>query len=132
MAEAIFNKLAHQDGISNQIIVTSAGTKDWDIGLRPDHRTRQLLQAHGYPLDPNKRARQITSQEIETSDYIIAMSHRVAGELGYHENVHLLLGFVKDIQSKDIPDPYPSNTFPQAFTLIEKGVKAFYDFLQPQ
>ena len=130
MAEAIFKSLANQDGLAECFEVTSAGTKDWDIGLRPDHRTQRQLSEHGYPLDPNKRARKIMQSEIANADYLIVMSRRVAGEIGERPNVFLLMDFVEGMEGNDVPDPYPNNTFPQAFNLIQRGVTAFYGNLK--
>ena len=129
MAEAIFNTLAEADGRAHLFQVSSAGTKDWDVGLRPDPRTQILLEKHGYPLSPLKRAQMITQEEIRQADYLIAMTERVADELGGGENVSLLLNHAADMPLKDIPDPYPTDTFPEAFGLIEHGVQAFYAFL---
>jgi protein-tyrosine-phosphatase len=84
---------------------------------------------HGYPLSPHKRAQMITQEEIRQADYVIAMTERVANELGGGENVSLLLDYAEDMPVKDIPDPYPTDTFPEAFSLIEHGVPAFYAFL---
>lgn len=130
MAEAIFNKFAEEDGLSDQFIVSSAGTKNWDVGLRPDPRTLEILEENGYPISNKKRARLITKDEIKDADFLIAMTQGIADELGNGENVHLLLKFVDEIDSKDIPDPYPTNTFPQAFRLIEIGMRAFYAYLK--
>ena len=129
MAEAIFNTLAEADGRAHLFQVSSAGTKDWDIGLRPDPRTQKLLEKHGYPVSPHKRAQMITQEEIRQADYVIAMTERVADELGGGENVSLLLDYAADMPSKDIPDPYPTDTFPEAFSLIEHGVRALYAYL---
>jgi protein-tyrosine phosphatase len=129
MAEAIFNKLAALEGRSDYFLVTSAGTKDWDIGLHPDPRTMMLLKEHHYPLSPNKRAQMITIDEVKAADYVIAMDQRVADELGNGDNVYLLLDFVDGVPFKDISDPYPTNTFEEAFTSIELGVNAFYAHL---
>ena len=132
MAEAIFQELARRDGILDQFDVSSAGTKDWDIGLRPDYRTQQLLKENGYPLDPKKRARMIRNEEIKSADFLIAMSRRVADELGSGENVHLLLSYVSNLETKDIPDPYPTDTFLEAFNLIKMGTESFYRHLKEQ
>jgi protein-tyrosine phosphatase len=129
MAEAIFNTLAEADDRAHLFKVSSAGTKDWDVGLRPDHRTRKLLEKHGYTLSPSKRAQMITQDDIQNADYLLAMSQRVADELGGGENVSLLLDYAADIPLKDIPDPYPTDTFPEAFSLIEHGVRDFYECL---
>lgn len=130
MAEGVFTTLVARDGYETAFEISSAGTKDWDVGLRPDSRGLRLLAQHGYHLIPYKRAQMITADEIRDSDYVIAMSQRVADELGNGENVHLLLDFVPDLPTKDIPDPYPNDTFPEAFNLIKHGVKAFYASLK--
>lgn len=130
MAEAIFNALVKADGHAQDFVVSSAGTKNWDVGLRPDPRTLNLLEEHNYWLSPDKRAQMISDEDLRDADYVIAMTQRVADELGQEDNVHLLLDFDPDTTSKDIPDPYPTNTFPQAFQLIELGVKAFYSYLK--
>lgn len=132
MAEAILIKLALQDGVLDQLEISSAGTKDWDVGLPPDYRTRQLLEKHHYPLNPNKRAQQISNQEIKEADYLIAMSCEVADELGWGDNVYLLMDFVEKSKTRNIPDPYPTDTFPQTFDLVEQGVKAFYKHLKTE
>lgn len=132
MAEAIFKKMAQLEGILDRFDVSSAGTKDWDIGSRPDYRTQQILEAHGYPLDPDKRAKKITQADLETADYLVVMSKRVADELGNRNNVFPLMSFVDNPETLDVPDPYPGDTFPQAFNLIEQGTKAFYAHIKAE
>ncbi len=127
MAEAIFKTKVNDAGLADRFEISSAGTKDWDIGLPPDRRAQEQLQIHDYPLNPHKRARKITNSEIQETDYLIAMSERVANALSHAKNVHLLLDFCPEITQKDIPDPYPTNTFPKAFSLIEKGCAALLD-----
>lgn len=130
MAEAIFIKFAEEDGLSDRFVISSAGTKNWDVGLRPDPRAIEVLEENDYAISNKKRARMITIDELIDADYLIAMDQGIADELGNGENVHLLLNFAHNKLVKDIPDPYPTNTFPQAFRLIEEGVRAFYAYLQ--
>ena len=130
MAEAIFKEHARSEGVLDHFDIMSRGTNDWDIVLRPDPRTQRILKLHHYPLDETKRAEKITPHEIQIADYLIAMSQRVADELAHEENTHLLMSFVENPKSLDIPDPYPSDTFPEAFILIEQGVKAFLKILK--
>ena len=130
MAEAIFRKRIKDADLKACFEISSAGTRDWDVGLRPDPRAKAQLDLHGYSLDSQKRARQITPIEITKADYVIAMTARVASELGDGENVHLLMSFVPGEAALDIPDPYPSDSFPEAFEKIERGIKAFVRFLE--
>jgi len=129
MAEAIFKQLAERDGVQNKFEVSSAGTKDWDIGLRPDPRTQKLLLKHGYSLDPGKRATMITRSEIKNADFLNVMSNRIAQELGYREYVMLLMDYTENSRGMDIPDPYPTDSFPHAFQMIQEGVRGFYNQL---
>lgn len=130
MAEAIFKDLARQDGLLDAFEVSSAGTKDWDLGLCPDYRTRKILADHNIPLDPDKRARLLTDQDLREADYILVMTGDIAEDLGNRANVYRIMDFVPNSQIRDIPDPYPTDTFPQAFILINRGVKAFYENLK--
>jgi len=130
MAEAIFSSLAKNDGLLNTFNISSAGTEDWDVGHQPDPRTCKILNENNYALDPQKRARMISAADIEGADYIVCMSRNVALELGNGKNVFLLLDFVDGYEGLDVPDPYPTDTFPQAFEMIEKGVKAFYAYMK--
>jgi protein-tyrosine phosphatase len=130
MAEAIFNQIAAQDALEDHFEISSAGTKDWDVGLPPDYRTRQILADHNIPLNPQKRAQKIRTSDLAQADYLIAMSERVAKDLNWKENVYLLMDFVDGSEIRNIPDPYPTDTFPQAFNLIEQGVTAFYEKLK--
>ncbi len=130
MAEAIFKELAHREGNLIHFEVSSAGTKNWDVGLWPDYRTRQILDENNIPLDPGKRAQMITEREKNQADYLIAMSEKIAIELGNKDTVYLLLDFVDDIENKNIPDPYPTDSFPEAYELISRGIKAFFDYVK--
>lgn len=130
MAEAIFKDIARRDGTLELFGVSSAGTKNWDIGLQPDFRARQVLAEANITLDPGKRAQMISDLQRQDADYVIAMTERIAQELGEHENVFLLMDFVEDAPMRDIPDPYPTDTFPEAFQLINCGVKSFYAYLK--
>jgi protein-tyrosine phosphatase len=130
MAEAIFKNLALRDGNLDHFDVSSAGTKNWDVGLRPDYRTLQILSDHNISLDPGKRAQMITEKDKQNADYIIAMSERVENDLGSQNNIYLLLDFVDSIDDKNIPDPYPTDTFPEAFESIHQGVEAFYEYIK--
>ena len=130
MAEAILKAFIDRDGLNNWFDISSAGTENWDVGLPPAYRSAKLLQEHNYPLDPAKRASKISAKAIQEADYLIAMTAKIAQALGNRENVYLLMDFVERPKSSDIPDPYPTDTFPQAFEMIEKGVRAFYSYLK--
>jgi len=130
MAEAILNTMVEQDGLNARFDISSAGTENWDVGLPPDHRSAKLLVEHNYQLDPAKRAKLISANEIQDADYLVAMTTRIVKALGNHDNVYLLMDFLNNPVSRDIPDPYPTDTFPQAFRMIEKDVRAFYSFLK--
>ena len=68
MAEAIFNNLIQKERKANYFQVSSAGTKNWNIGLRPDPRAQKILAQYGYHISPHKRSQKISSDEIKNSD----------------------------------------------------------------
>lgn len=129
MAEAILNTMVSRDGLNARFDISSAGIENWDVGLPPDHRSANLLLEHNYRLDPSKRAKLISRIETQNADYLVAMTARIAKALGNQDNVYLLMDFLGNPVSRNIPDPYPTDAFPQAFRMIEKGVRAFYSFL---
>jgi len=130
MAEAILQALVNREELNKWFDISSAGTENWDIGLPPDNRSVKLLKQNNYPLDPVKRAREISTEEIQNADYLIAMTSKIAQSLGNGDNVYLLMDFIDNPKTRDIPDPYPNDTFPEAFEMIEKGVKAFFAYLK--
>jgi protein-tyrosine phosphatase len=126
MAEAIFQKLARDAGLSDRFEIASVGTDDEDIGL-PIHRgTRAVLQQHGIPYSNDKRATLVTRADVEEADYTLAMTRQHLSELqalrpARSGEMRLLMDFVPSGEGRDIPDPYYTRNFDEVYAMISAG-----------
>ncbi|XP_056632609.1 low molecular weight phosphotyrosine protein phosphatase 1-like [Diorhabda sublineata] len=109
IAEAVFQNLVNQKGLSNQWVVDSAAIGPWHVGKQPDHRARQILQNHNIPY--NGRARQIEKKDFNEFDFIFGMDEENISDL--HSRAPkdskakiLLLGDFDPEGDKIIRDPY--------------------------
>ncbi|XP_073731572.1 low molecular weight phosphotyrosine protein phosphatase isoform X1 [Misgurnus anguillicaudatus] len=71
IAEAVFQKLVTDSGVSDKWIIDSGATSDWNIGSLPDHRGLACLRKHG--IETDHRARQITKDDFMKFDHILCM-----------------------------------------------------------
>ncbi len=109
-AEGIFRSQLENAGLSQQVMVDSAGTSNWQIDSPPDPRARQAAKARGYNLDA-LRGRQIHSDDFEKFDLIIAMDKSNYSDLvdlagNNASRVHLMLDFASRSDLDEVPDPY--------------------------
>ena len=112
MAEAIFAHLVDQAGLSSAFQIDSAGTSNYHPGKRPDHRTLQVLAQHGIQIEHG--ARQVTPQDFENFDYILAMDQQNWIDLKHvqaraHQPKAILErmnAFDDQASGIDVPDPY--------------------------
>ena len=51
----------------------SAGTASYHVGSRPDSRSARTCARHGVPI--NHRARQVTEEDFQEFDYLLAMDN---------------------------------------------------------
>lgn len=115
-AEVILRHYATEAGLS--IEVDSAGTSNYHPNKAPDTRSQQHGKARGYDLSA-LRARQITAQDFESFDLILAMDHNNLADLQDYYNrlvpqgntalkARLALMSQHDTQfpQQAVPDPY--------------------------
>lgn len=126
MAEAVFQKLVVDAGLTEQIKVDSAGTGGWHVGEKAHRGTRQVLQKHD--INYNGRARQVTAVDMSNpADYIVAMDSSNYRDLedryGHHPRLYRLLDFARNTSAKDVPDPYYSGNFEYVYQLVEDGCR---------
>jgi protein-tyrosine phosphatase len=129
MAEAIFNYKISEKGLIHQFQSDSCGTGDYHIGLPPDHRTIKNTLSNGVPI--SHAARQLTEQDLETFDLILAMDQR------NYENIHLLstaevnrhkIKLMRDFdphEPGEVPDPYWGGDveFQQVFQILDRSIE---------
>uniref|UniRef100_A0A8C5MST5 Low molecular weight phosphotyrosine protein phosphatase n=1 Tax=Leptobrachium leishanense TaxID=445787 RepID=A0A8C5MST5_9ANUR len=72
IAEAVFRKLATDEGVSNQWNIDSAATSTYEIGNPPDYRGQTCMRRHGISM--NHTARQWSIDSAATSDWNVGCS----------------------------------------------------------
>jgi protein-tyrosine phosphatase len=118
MAEIVLRRLAREAGVDHLIEVDSAGTGDWHIGERADHRALTALSRAGFDGSLH-RARQFDPRWFLRRDLVIALDRGhlrtlrswAANDLE-RGRIHLLrsfdptLGADPSTSDLDVPDPY--------------------------
>lgn len=129
-AEGVFRHLVEQQGLTEQIIIDSAGTHDYHIGEPPDARAQVAAARRGYDLS-GLRARQVARDDFSTFDYILAMDKANLGLLrqqcpdDYRDRLKLFLEFADHGALREVPDPYYGGAqgFEQVLDLAEQGAR---------
>ena len=134
MAEAVFCRLAEEDGLKNSFRVTSFGTSDCEEGNPVYYPAAQTLKNHGV-TNFHHRAQMISLKDIKNSDYIIVMDHmnmrdivRMTG--GQYGEKIFKLGYFSD--GEDVDDPWYTRDFERAYQSIKVGCQAFLQYLKTQ
>ncbi len=112
-AHGVFEQLVVEAGLGGRIRVDSAGTGDWHVGRAPDPRARQAAMARGVDIG-QLRARQVSRQDFDVFDYILAMDRANLADLhamkpsGFQGYLGLFLPFATggDGDVEEVPDPY--------------------------
>ena len=135
-AEAIFINLLEQKGLTDGFIVDSAGTGSWHIGKKADSRMR--IAAERRDLNILSRARQITIEDFDKFNYILAMDDSNFRDIQDLKNRKSLNSFasIKKIQNfrsvfnhQEVPDPYfgGDEGFDYVLDILEDSVNGFLD-----
>lgn len=107
-------RLVSEAGLEDEIALDSAGTGAWHVDEPPDPRALQAAARRGITLDGV--ARQVTEQDFERFDLILAMDasnqrvlRQLAPDARGREKVSLLREFDPasyGTHELDVPDPY--------------------------
>ena len=135
-AEAIFINLLKKKGLTDRFIVDSAGTGSWHIGKKADSRMR--IAAERRDINILSRARQITSEDFEKFNYILAMDDSNFRNIQDLKNRTSLTDFssIQKIQNfrsvfndQEIPDPYfgGDEGFDNVLDILEDSVSGFLE-----
>jgi len=137
LAEGIFLHLVHEAGLTDRFEIDSAGTGAWHVGERPDARASMVASKHGVHLD--SRARQITSDDLDRFDYVIAMDRenlrnieRLADASGTDAEVHLLREYDNSADGDEVPDPYygGASGFETVYEMVHRSCQNLLDQLK--
>ncbi|MEQ1883139.1 MAG: low molecular weight protein-tyrosine-phosphatase [Burkholderiales bacterium] len=125
-AEGVFRRLAERAGMLERIMVDSAGTHSYHVGLQPDPRAQAAAAQRGYDLSA-LRARQFSARDVMDFDYVLAMDsenleevRRLIPKDKYHKT-QLFMNFSTQHHGQDVPDPYYGSIdgFEQVLSMVE-------------
>jgi protein-tyrosine phosphatase len=126
MAEAVFQNMVDEAGLSEHILVDSVGTGSWHEGEKAHRGTRRVLAQHGIKYEG--RARQVKPGDLaDQSAYIISMDmsnlNTLRSRFGSHPQMYRLLEFAGPTSVKDVPDPYYQGNFEVVYQLVTDGCR---------
>jgi protein-tyrosine phosphatase len=128
MAEVVLRDQLSKAGLTDRVIVDSAGTGDWHIGDRMYARAKAQLARNGYDGDAH-RARQFDPSWLSERDLILAMDaanlrdlRALAAPEG--QSRIRLFGDIAGLNGQDVPDPYGGSAadFARVLDLLETGM----------
>lgn len=131
MADGVFQHKVNQAGLSDKIMVDSAGTGSWHVGQQAHVGTRNVLKKHNIPYDG--RARQFARRDLSDFDYILAMDSSNLTNISQYAGgesdgeIKLFLSYAKSARTVDtevVPDPYYDDRFDYVYELVDKGCDA--------
>jgi len=141
-AEAVMRGLVAERGLADEIEVDSAGIGDWHIGKGPDERAVAAGARRGIELVGT--ARQISREDFERFDWIIAMDNRNIGSLqdlaaGDPDipEPQLLRSFDPEAVAAgelEVPDPYygGEDHFDNVVDLVQRGCEGLLDAIEAE
>ena len=129
-AEGVMRALVREAGLEEDIEIDSAGTGAWHAGSSPDPRSTAAAARRGITLEG--AARQVTDEDFETYDLILAMDSENLHELrrrapaGKEGKIRLLCG------DADVPDPYygGGRGFDDVLDQVEAACRTLLDELR--
>jgi protein-tyrosine phosphatase len=140
MAEGVFQYMVNQAGLSDKVIVDSAGTAGYHEGEQAHHGTLGIFKKYDIPY--NGRARRLTRQDFETYDYILAMDEENLAHIRALQPKHtkpvirLFLDYAEGIKTREVPDPYYNGKFDEVYDLVTNAsaglLKAVRETLRQQ
>ncbi len=136
-AEAVFRAKAQKRGLEQQLIIDSAGTSHWHQGNPPDKRSQEAAGRRGYNM-ARLKARQVTSDDFDRFDFILAMDESNYGDLAAMQPpntraaLHLYLRDFGQHNLHEVPDPYYGGTdgFEQVLDLLESASDSLLDAIE--
>jgi protein-tyrosine phosphatase len=137
LAEGIFHHLVDEAGLSERFDVDSAGTGSWHLGELPDARASMVARQHGVEL--TTRARQLTPEDMQRFDVVIAMDHenlrnieRMADAAGSEARIKLLRAYDSNGDGEEVPDPYygGASGFENVYEMVRRSCQMLLEELR--
>lgn len=134
LAEHCFRMAVEERFASEHFEIDSAGTSAYHVGEGPDSRMRRTAARHGLEYDGT--ARQVTQQDLDHFDYILAMDQTNYSQLmamavseAQRVKIKLLGDFNPQDPGIEIPDPYYSGPegFEHVYTMVNRAVRGLIE-----
>lgn len=110
-AHGLFEHIVSEAGLSDKIVVDSAGTGGWHAGDPPDKRAQATAVQRGYNIS-HLKARQVNQMDYQRFDYILAMDEQNLNDLtefkpvDFKGELGLFLELAGVDDAREVPDPY--------------------------
>ena len=128
--EGVFKHFVDERGLNTRFFIDSAGTIGYHSGANADPRMQEAAAGRGYDL--TSVARQVSEEDLNTFDLIVAMDkdnladleHRAGGQ---REHIRLLGSFLPEVENvgdvPSVPDPYYGGAagFEEVLDMIESA-----------
>ncbi len=131
MAEFVFRDMVQKRGMEKNFFIASSATSREEIG-NPVHRGTQKKLAEVGISTAGKYAVQLTKEDYENFDYILAMDSYNLRNLtpiignDTKDKVHLLLDFA---DGGNIADPWYTGNFEETYKDVVRGCEGFLQHL---
>jgi protein-tyrosine phosphatase len=130
MAEAIFKHKVTARGWDAYFDADSCGTGNYHIGSQPDPRTIANAGKNGIPID--HCARQLSEQDLEDFDFVIAMDSsnlqnilKLSNARQHAKKIRLMRDFDPASKGAEVPDPYfgGEEGFQQVYEILDNAME---------
>lgn len=135
-AEGVFRDYVEQQGVAENFHIDSAGTIGYHSGNPADPRMCEAAARRGYEL--TSTSRQVTPEDPEEFDLIVAMDRDNLAELkylagGHRPHIRLLGSYLPEHrgtqgQAPQVPDPYYGGLqgFEVVLDMLERACPGIY------
>lgn len=133
MAEMMMRQLVAQNGLSQQIQVSSRSTSTYEIGNPPHAGAIKELKEHNIPVVAHQ-AKQITRDDFAEADLIIGMDKQNIIDLQqmsptqYQDKIHLAYSILN--QDKQVQDPWYDHNFNRTYRQLTQILPAWLKNLE--
>lgn len=130
MAEFVMKQMVSDAGLESQFEIASAATSTEEIGNPVYPPARRKLAEHGIGC-AGKTARQMTRQDYDYYDRIVAMDHKNLRNLKrmFGDDIEHKISLLMDFTHRpgDVADPWYSGDFEATWQDVEEGCKALLE-----
>lgn len=136
MAEAVFRHLVKEAGLSDRVLIDSAGTGNWHAGKPPHEGTRRILDQYAISYE-GLAARQVAAEDFSRFQYIVAMDNQNEQDLRTlarkaDARIIKLLDLVPESKLKEVPDPYYTGNFEEVYEMVQQGCRALLELIRQE